>query len=361
MTPFTPITDSSGLVLTSPDTVLSAIPYLLGFAPSDSIVIVWLQGRHILLTQRADLPTAAAEEDAWVDLLFSHAAVKMCESVIVVAYCADPAAAEVVAQIRARAAIEDLRVVDALRTHGDRWWSLLCKDDDCCDQAGRPIDASDRAAIGAEFAIRGVAPSGTREEIAAELTADPVGRVAVIALLAERAAERAAVMADDRDGAAREARRDALIEAGRRALQGQTSDARHSAADLIEGLADIRVRDTLMWECSGLWKDELRVARATLAHAVTVAPPGKVAPVATMAAIMAWLLGDGVRASVALERAWIDDPDYSLGQLIAAAVQGGLPPDGWRASIQQLTREECRHGFQPEPPKRRKKRAKKRK
>lgn len=363
MTSSTPIYDSSGLVLTSPDTVLSAIPYLVGFAPSDSIVILWLQDGRILLTQRADLPTGPKQEDAWVDLLFGHAAVKMCESIIVVAYCADPAAADVVAQVRARAAIENLHVMDALRTHDGRWWSLQCEDDGCCDAAGHPIDPSDRAAVGAEFAVRGVAPRGTREDVAAELAADGEGQAATAEILDEIATQKGAMLADDLSGRVREQWRTEVIDAIMHALRsgpGDELDVYGDAANLIEGLADIRVRDTVMWECTRMQDAQLRGAHEAFARAVTLAPPGRVAPVATLAAITAWLLGDGVRASVALERGWTDDPNYSLGQLIAAAVQGGLPPASWRASMQGLTRELCRYGFPPASPKRKKPKRKKR-
>jgi hypothetical protein len=66
--------------------------------------------------------------------------------------------------------------------------------------------------------------------------------------------------------------------------------------------------------------------------------------VACCAAITAWLLGDGARASVATARARVDDPRYSLGELLAVSLAAGLPPQAWRESMAGLSRELCRHG-----------------
>ena len=68
------------------------------------------------------------------------------------------------------------------------------------------------------------------------------------------------------------------------------------------------------------------------------------APVASCAAIVAWLLGDGARAQIAVERARRDDGEYSLALLLAASLRAGLPPDAWRESMAALTRDDCRHG-----------------
>ena len=47
------------LRLSSPEQVLAAVPYLLGFAPSESVVVLSLRGKQIGLTMRLDLDTPA--------------------------------------------------------------------------------------------------------------------------------------------------------------------------------------------------------------------------------------------------------------------------------------------------------------
>jgi len=60
--------------------------------------------------------------------------------------------------------------------------------------------------------------------------------------------------------------------------------------------------------------------------------------------VVAWLLGDGARATMAIERARTDDPDYTLAALVEASLAAGLPPGAWRDAMGDLTREECRFG-----------------
>jgi hypothetical protein len=87
-----------------------------------------------------------------------------------------------------------------------------------------------------------------------------------------------------------------------------------------------------------------------LADLVRCAPPGQVAPAATVLAIAQWNSGDGARANVALDRAQADDPDYSLAHLVGTALRSGLPPSTWAASLADLDRDTCRHGTKQAAP-----------
>jgi hypothetical protein len=61
--------------------------------------------------------------------------------------------------------------------------------------------------------------------------------------------------------------------------------------------------------------------------------------------VVAWLLGDGVRASIAAARALECTPDYTLATLVAHSLAAGLSPSTWRSAMAAVTREECRHGL----------------
>ena len=113
---------------------------------------------------------------------------------------------------------------------------------------------------------------------------------------------------------------------------------------IVEGLADVRVRDTVLWECARMDSEPLLAALRVLSDAVRCAPRGLTAPVATTCAVVAWMVGDGTRAMIATERARDDDPRYSLAALIEASLRSGLPPQAWREATAGLTRAECRHG-----------------
>ena len=109
------------------------------------------------------------------------------------------------------------------------------------------------------------------------------------------------------------------------------------------------MRDTVLWEMSQS-PDRPRAAVDGLSALVRSAPDGHVAPAATVLAVAHWLGGDGARANVALDRALADNPDYSLGLMVSAALRSGLPPQSWRDAMSGLSRDTCRHGMdRPDP------------
>jgi hypothetical protein len=59
--------------------------------------------------------------------------------------------------------------------------------------------------------------------------------------------------------------------------------------------------------------------------------------VASLLAVCGWLGGDGALARVALERAQLADPGYSLAALLGAALDGGLPPWSWSSMMAEVS------------------------
>lgn len=113
-------------------------------------------------------------------------------------------------------------------------------------------------------------------------------------------------------------------------------------------LTHLPVRDHA-WERIGgqewqvtLWTDVLRRAEPGLA----AAPGG-------LLAFAAWRVGNGALASTAVERALADDPGYSMAQLMADVLNGGLPPsaldESW-ASPARRNRRGGRRGGGPRRP-----------
>ena len=112
---------------------------------------------------------------------------------------------------------------------------------------------------------------------------------------------------------------------------------------MLTGLADVRVRDTALWELAQDPEGRDNVISA-LTHATRSAPNGYVAPVATALAIQQWTQGDGARANACLDRSAGDEPSYSLAQMVGTAIGRGLPPSSWTDVMRQLDRATCRHG-----------------
>ena len=340
---------SPDFVLRSPDAVLAALPYLLGFMPSSSAVLLWLRSGRILLTQRLDLPDSPSEAPAWLEAVFGHGAAARTEEIILVLVTDRPDAGAIAAPVLAEADARGIDVRDVLHLAGERWTSLLCDDAGCCGPDGRLVQQGTRDMVAAEFALLGVAPLADRQALVSEFAADPDGLRSVAPLLDQRMADRARRLAAG--GEARETWRDEACGSVLEALGGPRGRRTPAPAEEAEwaaaiacSLMDVRVRDTVLWELTRRSRQLLQQALATLTRAMVATPPGHVAPVATTCALVAWLLGDGARASIATERALADDPGYSLATLIAASLQAGLPPEAWREATAGLSREECRYG-----------------
>jgi hypothetical protein len=231
---------------------------------------------------------------------------------------------------------------DALFTDGVARWSYGCDNPDCCPPSGRVIPEETRTLVAAEFAGAGAAMAPSRAAVADEIAAHRDRVSSVTAVAADFAAPPGAQSTDGL-----EAWRDSALEHLNMLVRDdQPFTGPEDAAFALHGLADIRVRDTFLWDASQPGSDP-RLITSRLADLVRCAPPGLVAPAATVLAITRWTSGDGARANVALDRACDDDPSYALAHLVGAALHSGLPPSAWSASMATLDREACRHGSQP--------------
>ncbi len=327
------------LVLNSPDALVTGLPYLLGFAPVESAVLLWLDHRRLLLTQRIDLPPDDSHIDRWLTAMWQHVAAQQADELIVVLVTMRHDAADLARRIEAVAAEREIRIRDSLVVNEGRWRSLLCADESCCDPAGRPVDTAVSDRIAAEFAVIGVAPVHSREDVVREFDPSPVENADVAAAIGEPLKLRGRKLETWRDGII-----DEIV--GRMSTVDTELDA-VGVASILVGLHDVRIRDTVLWELSAADQASRFRALSLLTTCTRMAPPDHVAPASTCAAIAAWLVGDGARAQVALERALDDRPDYGLALLVRHSVTVGLPPASWREAVAGLSREECRTGTAP--------------
>lgn len=365
------------LRLSTPAGLLAAVPGLLGFTPSNSVVVLALSGRRVGVTMRVDLPEPAADERPMIDDVVPRVlrAAPHADQAVVVVYPAEAAGHRdllpwrgFVGELADALEAGGLELRDALCVSGDRWFSYLCDDDECCSPQGAPLEGSDALRVRSGLALAGVAPLPDRAALVAEVapTFGPV-RHTVADLVDERstalvdrlglaASTEATQEAPAELARALESWRDEAIDTVAAVLRGGRADESETA-DVLLALADVRVRDTVLWDLMAedspaLWDH----AATTLAQATRRAPDGAVAPVATVLAIARWQHGDGVRARVALDRALADEPGYSLALLVMQALDRGLPPQEWRAMMASLARDECRFGSTRSTPRRRRRR-----
>ena len=76
---------TNSIQLTSPQELLAVVPYLLGFTPANSIVLLCLRNNRLGLTQRLDLPKPQHTHDVAQALLPTLVAENP-DSVIIVGY-----------------------------------------------------------------------------------------------------------------------------------------------------------------------------------------------------------------------------------------------------------------------------------
>lgn len=336
-----PIPEESPLKLHRPADVLAAVPFVLGFEPANSLVAISLRGRRqrVGLVMRTDYPT---EEDLE---FFEHAALNMvthlqrdeARGVILVAYppesgiCpvekpSDPAISilEVAATEAGIAVKESLIVVDG------RWWSTRCKDTACCPVSGTPVESLGNSRVAAEVVVRGgPMPFASESELVASLAhCDSVVAQCLAQAIEERADELLKQTALDQAQEIRARQRtqvDACFALWHES-HGNTqlfAGQMYLLADVVIGVQGVMIRDYAL----GIHSEEsLEDAAALWRWLLTLAPEGTVAPVACLAAATAYELGDGALAQRALDRAFMDAPDYSLAHLLRRVFTAGFPP-----------------------------------
>jgi uncharacterized protein DUF4192 len=320
----------------SPAEVLAAVPYLLGFHPARSLVVIGARPprERIRVSFRYDLPDPPAPAHARE--IAAHAAAVFAREKVTVAIVVGygPGALVTPAAEALRAALADggIELREMLRVEDGRYWSYLCADPACCAAEGVPFDVSAHP-VAARLTVAGNVTLPGRAALQATIA--PLGGRVRLSMreATARAQQRAAALVAQaaRSGVAGRALLRPVIEDGLRAVTeaigtyrgGGRIDSDDELAWLTVTLADLRVRDDAWARMEPahaaahrrLWTDVVR--RAELCY---VPAP------ACLLAFAAWQAGDGALANVALERALASDPGYTMALLLVDAVAGGLPP-----------------------------------
>jgi hypothetical protein len=315
------------LRLSSPADVLAAVPYLIGFTPRRSVVVLCLRGKQLGLTMRLDLDMAPDELRA---IVLSRVRGDDASAAIVVVFDPDAATGgRRPGSAIARPLIQALRragfqVQDALGVREGLFWSYLCTQLSCCPSGGRPIPAAggaDHSRVAAPFVAIGAAPLGSREELSASVATLSGERRARLAACFDAALESPSANPIDR-----------WWTAVRRYTTGPPRPggtlSTEEAARLIVALRDVAVRDEVVsWTAGDAITGVLAVLRELAPLAL---PPFDTQLLATLA-WAAYSLGDGALAAVALERALAAEPGHSLARLLMLALETGVTPSQLRA------------------------------
>lgn len=320
--------------IATPKKLLSLVPYLLGFHPEDSVVILGGKGEHGSpgVTLRVSLDELVGSDHAASGArTLAVILAQQCTSATVVGYGTDDRVTPFALQFRDLAPEKDIQVLEILRVEGGRYWSYCCTDPACCPPEGTPYQLSDNPELAR------LLPEGTpgllasRRDLAA-LVAPVTGTEAATMRRATKQAEAHITELLNREPQSGQPSGRALVIAeGIKAVQAalarfkQGGDlTRAEAARLTVTLREIQVRDDF-W--SRLAPSDRKHNLRLLLELTRLARPAFVAPVATLLAFTAWQCGNGALAHVALDRALADRPEYSMAEMIREAVTYGLSPE----------------------------------
>jgi hypothetical protein len=310
--------------LHDPGDVIAMVPYLVGYLPVESLVVVGLLGRRQRVgpVLRADLPP----EDhlvAAVDQVAGVFAMHRVPSAFVVCFSVTACRADPAIRLLVRALREaGVRVVDAVRADGSRWWPA-----DGFGPRGRDPGAPAGVAydpgcmrVSAEAVAAGLTYGADRDESRRMFTPDPTARAQVAAIL-ERMGSRPAGVTDRRAGA-----ESAMLSLVQRATSSNREVGLEDVAQLGLAAARITTRD-MLWV---LMDRPTARAHLELWAAVARAMPDRLlAGPATLAGFAAWLAGDGTLARHAVERVLEVAPTYSMARLLEGALDRFLDPRAW--------------------------------
>ncbi|MFI6621981.1 DUF4192 family protein [Streptomyces sp. NPDC050528] len=356
------------VTLRSPAELADALPYLLGYRPEDSIVLVALhdRGGRGRFGGRARLGIPAGADDwASVARQLAHGLVTGSErrgtrpEQMIAYVCQEPAPGEsgrqvmerlrpLVQKLRTECGRLDVTVIEAICISDGRFWSYCCPIEGCCPVDGSPMGLPGTSVLAAAATYAGLQVRGTLRELRTrllpwetasaleqEVALDAAGLTLVPRILDDTS--RADVAQETLDLAQRILRRFAAAPHVSGALHADFRDdallAHDEAATLILGLQDRTTRDRAAeWMEGDDALPALRLWRALARRCVGPYGEHAAAPL-TLAGWVAWSTGDDLEAREALAMALGADPDYLFARLLHQACNEGLDPESIRRCL----------------------------
>ncbi|MEU1234717.1 DUF4192 domain-containing protein [Micromonospora aurantiaca] len=382
-------TEPARLSVRSPADMVAAVPYLLGFHPADSVVVVAVRGRRVVFAARGDLPAPGADPGPAARHLAQVVARQDADAATVVGYGPAARVTGVVDAVGDALTAAGLVVLDALRVTEGRWFSYLCVEPSCCPPEGTPYDpAASQVSAAAVFAGQVALPD--RAALAAQVSPldGPVrlamrratgrARLRLAALTGRPSTPSAGSPAGGLPADSSRAGAEPPVPADGAGPEGESSvpvggpgsggksqvpaggagSGGEPRAVRTAGTAAVRAAFRRQRRGERLDDDEMAWLTVLLTHVAVRdhawsrtdgrdedislwtdvlrrAEPDLIAAPGCLLAFAAWRSGHGALAAVALERVLSAHPGYSLAVLLDEALRRGVAPsalDGWPGS-----------------------------
>lgn len=301
--------------------LVALAPYLIGFHPSDSVVLLTFGGSEPFHA-RVDLPTDLDDREAVAELLREVVRRHRVPQVALLLYTDDAELARSTGELLLEGFLDDeVQVADLLRVDDDAFHDALDPDD-----AGTPYDLSVHP-FTASRVLEGQAVMDSREQLADTLVGSDQDEVDAVHLAALRYVEHVG------DLMARGTHPEAWVHDESGWLRGILREGlqrrlwQHEVGRIIVLTQYVGLRDVAWGEIDAenakqhvaLWRDLVRRAPGTF-----LAPP------AALLGFACWLAGEGALAWCALDRCLEADPDYSMARELSHLLQQGIAPSRWQ-------------------------------
>ncbi|MGJ9412540.1 DUF4192 domain-containing protein [Aeromicrobium sp. CF4.19] len=311
---------SSSSLFTAHDVpdLIGALPTRFGFVPEESVCVIATSGPRCRLgfSLRLDLPDAHSIVPA-AEHVVGHLRRQDAEGAIIIAVSQRPELAGPAVWAVEQALGDIAPVVSAWATT-TRYWTTFHD----CDPEGYPYEPSPhhRAVVAAIAAGQEILPD--RAALERRFQPEQSARRRWLERTVDGVALDAARQIAVADAPAVEVGRRVLEPVLERALLGQTpTDG--EVLQLAVWVTTLPVRD-FVW--GWINRETAHDMLALWAHVARLAPVGLAAGPLCLAALAAYLRGDGAQALIAAERARDLEPHYTLASLVIDALERGISP-----------------------------------
>lgn len=313
--------------LTSAHDLITAVPFLIGFKPADSLVLISIRDGEIGMAMRIDIPSTISSDE--IEMLTHHFQREKAQSALLVAYMpADRSDGDLLLITVGAALMRDgISIQESIVVSDGRYRSIICRDPSCCPPNGLSIPNIEDSQYAVEHVIAGIPmPYENISELIGSISSLPGydqqdwRREVSLFSIDESLEDNEELGVLRRDG----------VESMQLLLDefrlGRGPTDRNLCARLIGRMSDVQVRDFALGTHTeetfdlyfAMWRELLRMA-----------PPGFIAPIACVVAAMAYENGDGALAQKAVDRAMEDGESYPLAGLLRRIFNAGWPPQSF--------------------------------